>query len=219
MANLITLSRLILLFVVVGIAFGQEQWLQFVSVPLMIVVFVTDGLDGYAARRLGTTSVFGAVFDIAADRIVEMTMWVVLAVLGLVAVWVPLVFIVRGTLVDAIRAGQVSGAQLSPFAMMQSPLGKFLVAGRFMRGFYATVKAHAFCWLLLIQPMDTVMPGFWADWGWLMTGIGHGLVLSSVFLCVVRGLPVIVEFALEHRGDFRLWSKGHDTENGGSKPV
>ena len=104
MANLITLSRLLLLILVVIIAYRPPSLLQLLNVPLLILVFVTDGLDGYVARRRNETSQFGAMFDIAGDRIVELTMWIVLAHLQLVPIWVPIVFVVRGTIVDAIRA-------------------------------------------------------------------------------------------------------------------
>lgn len=199
MANLITLSRLLLLVVVVLIAYQPPSWLHFLNVVLLIVVFVTDGLDGYVARKRGEESVFGAMFDIAGDRIVELTMWIVLAHLQLLPVWVPLVFVVRGTIVDAIRASQTSSRHQSPFAMMATPLGRWLVAGKFMRIFYAVLKAHAFCWLLFIQPMPALFPGFWAGWGAVMTAVGSVLVYLSVAICLVRGLPVIVEFTYQER--------------------
>lgn len=199
MANLITLSRLLLLILVVVIAYQAPGPVQLLNVPLLILVFVTDGLDGYVARKRHETSQFGAMFDIAGDRIVELTMWIVLADLGLVAVWVPIVFVVRGTIVDAIRASQTTGRRASPFALMETPLGKWLVGGRFMRALYAVAKATAFCWLLLLQSLPVAAPGLWADHGATATAIGEGLVLVAVALCLVRGLPVIVEFAYSER--------------------
>jgi CDP-diacylglycerol---glycerol-3-phosphate 3-phosphatidyltransferase len=139
------------------------------------------------------------MFDIAGDRIVELTMWIVLAHLQLVPIWVPIVFVVRGTIVDAIRASQTTSRRESPFALMASPLGKWLVAGRFMRALYAVAKATAFCWLLLLQPLPVVVPALWADHGAIGVAVGEGLVLVAVALCLVRGLPVIVEFAYSER--------------------
>ena len=199
MANLITLSRLLLLILVVIIAYRPPSLLQLLNVPLLILVFVTDGLDGYVARRRNETSQFGAMFDIAGDRIVELTMWIVLAHLQLVPIWVPIVFVVRGTIVDAIRASQATSRRESPFALMASPLGKWLVAGRFMRALYAVAKATAFCWLLFLQPLPVVAPALWADYGAIGVAVGEGLVLIAVALCLVRGLPVIVEFAYSER--------------------
>lgn len=199
MANLITLSRLLLLILVVFLAYQGASPLQFLNVPLLILVFVTDGLDGYVARRRGEASKFGAMFDIAGDRIVELTMWIVLADLDLIPIWVPLVFVIRGTIVDAIRASQTTGRERSPFAMMETAVGRWLVAGRFMRGFYAVLKATAFCWLLLLYPLPALYPAFWAHWGELLDGIGWLLVYLSVAICLARGLPVIVEFTYEER--------------------
>jgi CDP-diacylglycerol---glycerol-3-phosphate 3-phosphatidyltransferase len=199
MANLITLGRLVLLIVVVAIAYQPAGLLQLLDVPLLILVFVSDGLDGYVARKRNETSQFGAMFDIAGDRIVELTMWIVLADLALVPIWVPLVFVVRGTIVDAIRASQAKGRRESPFALMESRLGRWLVAGQFMRVVYAVVKATAFCWLLLLQPLPVLAPELWADFGTIGTTIGRGLVLIAVVLCLVRGLPVVLEFAYSER--------------------
>jgi CDP-diacylglycerol---glycerol-3-phosphate 3-phosphatidyltransferase len=199
MANLITLSRLLLLIVVVTIAYRPPSLLNLCNIPLLIMVFVTDGLDGYVARRRGEASLFGAMFDIAGDRIVELTMWIVLADLNLVPVWVPLVFVIRGTVVDTIRASQTSDRRQSPFAMMETPLGKWLVAGKFMRAFYAVVKATAFCWLLLVQPLPAIAPDVWARWGPALTGVAVALVYLAVLICIVRGLPVIVEFIYTER--------------------
>jgi CDP-diacylglycerol--glycerol-3-phosphate 3-phosphatidyltransferase len=199
MANLITLGRLLLLIAVVVIAYQPPSPLHFLGVLLLIVVFVSDGLDGYVARRRNEASVFGAMFDIAGDRIVELTMWIVLADLKLVPVWVPIVFVIRGTIVDAIRSGQATHRKQSPFSMMESPVGKWLVAGKFMRIFYAVLKAHAFCWLLLIQPVPALFPAFWAAWGGVMTSVGGVFVYLAVTTCLARGLPVIVEFAYSER--------------------
>ncbi|CAN5239769.1 CDP-diacylglycerol--glycerol-3-phosphate 3-phosphatidyltransferase [soil metagenome] len=199
MANLITLSRMLLLFLVIWIAYLPLSWLQFLNVPLLILVFVTDGFDGYVARKRNETSLFGAMFDITVDRIVELSMWIVLADLDLVPVWVPLLFVVRGTIVDTVRATGASSQGESPFAMIRSPIGRFLVAGKFMRTFYAVTKAHAFCWLMFIHPFPVVFPDIWEEWSWLLVGIGVALVWLSVIQCVLRGLPVIVEFLVAQR--------------------
>ena len=199
MANLITLSRLLLLFVVVFIAYQPSSWLKLCDIPLLIFVFVTDGLDGYVARKRRETSQFGAMFDIAVDRIVELTLWVVFAHLALAPVWVPLVFVVRGSIVDAIRAQQATAVRASPFDAMRSPVARFLVAGRFMRAFYAVMKAVAFCWLLLMQPLPDLVPAIWTQWSWLLNAVSAVLIWFSVALCLVRGVPVIVEFVAEQR--------------------
>ena len=199
MANLITLSRLALLLVIVAIAYQPPGAWQLVTVPLLILLFITDALDGYVARKWNEASLFGAMFDIAGDRVVELTMWIILADLDLVPVWVPLVFVFRGVFVDTIRASQASSHRQSPFSMMASPLGHWLVAGKFMRIFYAVLKAVVFCWLMLIQPMPAVFEDFWATWGEAMSQAGRVLVYLAVAACIIRGLPVIAEFVYSER--------------------
>jgi CDP-diacylglycerol--glycerol-3-phosphate 3-phosphatidyltransferase len=79
MANLITIARLILLFVVIAMIHFRPVDLALPSMILLGVVFAGDGIDGWVARRRGSTSPFGAVFDIAGDRIVETVLWVYFA--------------------------------------------------------------------------------------------------------------------------------------------
>src|SRR5690606_29043885 len=74
MANLVTLSRLVLLLVVVWLAYQPISAWHFASFFLIILIFVTDGLDGYIARKRNEASLFGALFDIAGDRVVELTL-------------------------------------------------------------------------------------------------------------------------------------------------
>jgi CDP-diacylglycerol--glycerol-3-phosphate 3-phosphatidyltransferase len=73
-----------------------------------------------------------------------------------------------------------------------SPVGHFLVAGRFMRALYGVVKAVAFGWILLIQPWPALLPEFWVRWGGVLHGVSMVLVLLAVAMCLLRGVPVIL---------------------------
>jgi CDP-diacylglycerol--glycerol-3-phosphate 3-phosphatidyltransferase len=132
----------------------------------------------------------------------ELTIWIVLVDLDIVAVWVPLVFIIRGTIVDTIRASQVTTEKNAPFSMLYTAAGKWLVAGKFMRAFYAALKATTFCWLLLIQPLPVLWPSVFTDWMTVFRAIGEVLVYASVLTCLIRGLPVIWEFAYREMDSF-----------------
>lgn len=200
MANAITLARLALLFVLVAMAYWAPPRWQLLDPPLLLLIISLDGLDGWVARRRGEASLFGAVFDIAADRVVEVVLWLVLADLGLVPIWVAILFVTRGVLVDSIRYARIaSGGGVFD---MTSRIGRFLVAGRFMRGAYGALKAVAFGWLLMLQPWPRLDPGSWAEWLPLTTPVTAALVYACVALCLARGLPVIAEFA-QSAGLFR----------------
>ncbi len=198
MANIITLTRLLLLLPLVAMIYLASPSWQLATVPLLAVIIGMDGLDGYVARKRREVSVFGSIFDIAVDRVIEYMLWAVLAHVGLVPMWVALVFIIRGTLVDSIRYAAIAEGETA-FGMMRSPIGRFLVASRFMRGMYGTIKATAFGWLLLIQPLPDLAPAFWGDWSGPVGMITIILVYASVVVCLVRGVPVIVEFAVQHK--------------------
>ncbi|MGH8167350.1 MAG: hypothetical protein ACREQ1_08930, partial [Woeseiaceae bacterium] len=72
----------------------------------------------------------------------------------------------------------------------------------FMRAFYASLKATTFCWLLLIQPLPQLWPDVFTDWMGFLRGIGAVLVYASVLTCLLRGLPVIWEFAYQEKDSF-----------------
>ena len=122
MANLVTLIRLFLLFVLVANAYSSGYQLL-LNLPLLIVIFALDGVDGYVARKRHEESLLGSILDIAADRIVENVLWLVFMDLDLVPVWIPVVFITRSLFVDSIRSHVAMQGQ-TPFGMMQSPIGR-----------------------------------------------------------------------------------------------
>jgi len=198
MANLITLFRLFLIFLIPVIAFYGTPVVQMINVPLVILIVLLDGIDGVIARKLKETSVFGAIFDIAVDRIVELVVLITLSKLDLVPLWVVFVFVVRGTLVDSFR-NQFANEGYTPFAIMQTPLGKFLVASQAMRFFYGAVKLFTFAWLLLLAPLPTLSPDLWLSIGPYLYGIGQLLVYFMVFLCLLRGIPVLFQIIPLHK--------------------
>jgi CDP-diacylglycerol--glycerol-3-phosphate 3-phosphatidyltransferase len=202
MANLLTLSRLVLLIVVARLFYVESDVAQLAGFFLIILMFITDALDGYVARKRNESSLFGSLFDIAGDRIVELTLWIVVADNDLVPIWVPLVFITRGVAVDTIRASHAAVSGKTPFGLMHSKLGKFIVAGKFMRIFYAVIKAVAFCGLAALRPLPELLPWFWDIFGAAWTALTYASVYVSVVLCVLRGLPVIVEFVYAQKEDF-----------------
>ena len=74
-ANLVTLIRIFLVFLVIGL-YKVNTIACGVAVLLTIATLYMDALDGIIARRLGIESDLGAMFDIAGDRIVENVFWV-----------------------------------------------------------------------------------------------------------------------------------------------
>ncbi|MDH4206282.1 MAG: CDP-alcohol phosphatidyltransferase family protein [Desulfobacteraceae bacterium] len=206
MANLITLGRFILLIVLIVLAYAQNPKLQLVNCPLLVIIFVLDGVDGYVARKRNEASLFGAIFDIAIDRVVENVLWVVLVDLRIIPVWIAVVFLIRGFVVDSIRSQGASEGQ-TPFGMIRSPIGKFIVASSFMRLFYGTLKAVTFGFIFLIQPWPALFPSFYTEFQTMLTAVKWILVYATVTVCMIRGLPVIFEFTTRENGLFSAFRK------------
>jgi CDP-diacylglycerol--glycerol-3-phosphate 3-phosphatidyltransferase len=104
-------------------------------------------------------------------------------------------------IVDTIRSSNAVAQGMAPFALMRSPIGKFIVAGKFMRVFYAVCKASAFAGLALQRPGPEFLPTIWGQVGWLLTGLTYMFVYLSVVLCVARGWPVVAEFVYTQKND------------------
>ncbi len=188
MANIITVARFPLLFIYLGILYYGNQTLMFWDVLLIIIIFNLDSLDGWVARKLNEASLLGSVLDIATDRTLEYVLWVVYAHLGLIPVLVPIIVLIRGTAVDAVRSVRMKSG-LSAFDQIQSPLSKFLVSSRFMRAFYGIAKGAAAALLTLAYALQS-NSGPWPN---LVYQTGRVFTLLSVCLCVIRGLPVLIE--------------------------
>jgi phosphatidylglycerophosphate synthase len=193
--NTVTVGRVFLAIGTLWLLWQPGDGMKWTAFFLTIFVIWADGIDGYLARKLNQTSKLGGILDIAGDRVVEMAYWIAFAVLNWIPVWVPLLFLVRGTFVDAIRA-HASEQGFTAFGkntMMQSPVGKFLVASNFSRFTYAVVKAVAFC---LVVGAHTELGQQWS-----LEPIAMFFVYFSAVFCVIRGLPVILESrsVFEHR--------------------
>jgi cardiolipin synthase (CMP-forming) len=76
-ANKITLIRILMIpaFVTMAIYYGQSiargaplEWQRFSAIIIFLVASISDGLDGYVARRYNQRSALGVVLDPIADK-------------------------------------------------------------------------------------------------------------------------------------------------------
>jgi cardiolipin synthase len=76
-ANKITIVRIAMIpaFVLMAIYYGQsvqrgapEEWQRFTAIVIFLVAAVSDGLDGYVARRYNQRSALGVILDPIADK-------------------------------------------------------------------------------------------------------------------------------------------------------
>lgn len=194
MANLITVLRFPLLIIVVLLLYAANPLARLVAAFLIVLLIGMDSIDGMVARARKEDSLMGSVLDIMADRAVELVLWVCYAHLGLIPVAIPIIYVLRSTVVDSLRSVHV-GAGTAPFNAMRTRLGKFLVGSPAMRTGYAVSKLVSFAGLALTHSLEayaaqgTVSP----DVARLSSSIFIVTSWIAVSFCLVRGAPVIVE--------------------------
>jgi len=106
--NLITLSRIVLIPLIVGVFYLPDDMLSYVgknvtATAIFIIAAITDWLDGYLARTLKQMSAFGAFLDPVADKLVVVGALIVLLTLGRVEMVVALIIIGREIAISALR--------------------------------------------------------------------------------------------------------------------
>jgi CDP-diacylglycerol--glycerol-3-phosphate 3-phosphatidyltransferase len=89
--NLLTLSRIPLMLIVIGLLYPDPSttWPGLRSLALLLFLFaaLTDWLDGWLARKFGQVSEFGKFMDALADKVLTMGMFVSLLALGALEKW------------------------------------------------------------------------------------------------------------------------------------
>lgn len=193
LANTVTLSRLLFLALSVYLLHLPGVAARLAAFFLIIFTITIDAVDGYIARRRGSASALGAVLDIAIDRVAENVFWITFVSLELVPLWVALVVVTRGILTDAVR-GFAMGQGLTPFEMMETSWGRWLVSHRFMRAVYGLAKAVTFPALALLHTLSQAWQGTAnARYLPLLEQIVLVLVFITVTFTLLRGIPVLIE--------------------------
>lgn len=179
--------------------FGHGVWANLAAVILTVAAIALDALDGHIARRKKMATALGAQVDILGDRIIENIYFTYFAVVGMVSVWLPILFFARGAATDflrglALKAGRSGWGANS---MLQTWWGKALVGSRWSRGLYAAMKCVCFCYLglelALTRGPVALIGTLTADLHTMIRIGAQILVWSTGVFCVVRGLPVLLE--------------------------
>jgi len=121
------------------------------------------------------------------------------AVVGMVSLWLPVLFFARGAATDFLRglAMKAGHSGWGANAMLRTWWGQALVASRWSRGLYAAMKCLCFCYLgleLALTRGPVALVGDLAGDVHAMIRIGANvLTWMTAAFCLVRGLPVLVE--------------------------
>ena len=126
--NYITLSRIAAIPLIIWILTtsqfnGRDDTIRVVLASgIFILASITDGLDGYLARRRGQITTMGMLLDPLADKLMIAAAYIALVqkIPSIVSVWVAVIIVGREFLVSGLR----SIAASEGFTIEASDLGK-----------------------------------------------------------------------------------------------
>lgn len=143
LANIVTLIRVTLIFVVIFLLLGDNYKLHIWAVMILFFAFLLDGIDGTLARKFKTSNNIGSLVDTLGDRITENVFLVFLAYKRLIPLFIPLVFIFRSFIVDFIRFLAFNRG-IGTFLINKSKFGFYIVASKTSRVIYLLLKFLVF---------------------------------------------------------------------------
>ncbi|EAX98237.1 CDP-diacylglycerol--glycerol-3-phosphate 3-phosphatidyltransferase protein, putative [Trichomonas vaginalis G3] len=106
-ANAITLSRIPMLFMIVGFLYSKKPYSATIATIIFFFGAWTDWLDGYLARKLHICSSLGAFVDAVTDKIFMIGIFITMLLLNIVPHWtlfLIILILLREFLITALRA-------------------------------------------------------------------------------------------------------------------
>ncbi len=179
--NSITMSRIIMIPLFLWILSPHFPWTaggvqELCAALLFVLASMTDGLDGYLARRRGQITTMGMLLDPLADKIMVTAAFIELVAYSpqVVKVWIAVVIIGREFLISGLR----SIAASEGFTITASELGKLKTVVQIV-AVAATILAHQ-----------------WAQWqiGVLVIPIKWYAIAAVYFTVLVSSISAIDYF-------------------------
>jgi cardiolipin synthase len=126
--NLLTLSRIVVIPIIIGLFFVREHWAAWTACVLFAAAAITDYVDGYLARSWSQVSIVGKFLDPIADKLlVAAVLFMLVAVdkLNGISVLPAVVILLREVLVSGLReflAGIRVGMPVSKLAKWKTAI-------------------------------------------------------------------------------------------------
>lgn len=101
--NSLTMLRIVAVPVVVVALLAEAENGDVIAAVVFTIAALTDGLDGYIARRSGSITTFGTLMDPIADKLLVVAALVSLVSLDRLEAWIAMVIISREIAVTGLR--------------------------------------------------------------------------------------------------------------------
>lgn len=102
--NFLTLLRIMAVPVVVVALLAEIDDGDVIAVVVFAVAAMTDGLDGYIARRQNSITTFGKLMDPLADKLLVVAALIALVSLDRLEAWIAMVIIAREFAITGLRS-------------------------------------------------------------------------------------------------------------------
>ena len=105
MANYLTISRILIIFPVLLLASPESSPNNWIALALFVIAGITDHLDGYVARKTGSTSSLGALLDLVADKLlIIITIFFFVSYASSILLIIPsIIIIIREIVISSFR--------------------------------------------------------------------------------------------------------------------
>ncbi|CAN5439192.1 CDP-alcohol phosphatidyltransferase family protein [soil metagenome] len=123
-SNLLSILRVILLFPVCYLIIYEFDDRNTLIISILILMYITDLLDGFLARKLNQVTESGKVLDPLADKISMVVIATILAATGRIPLWFYIVIVLRDLV---ILAGGIYLKNKRNITLMSNIPGKLAV--------------------------------------------------------------------------------------------
>jgi CDP-diacylglycerol--glycerol-3-phosphate 3-phosphatidyltransferase len=101
--NIVSTFRIVLVPVIVVLLAAQTDATSYAAAAVFVAGGMTDSLDGYLARRHGTSTATGQWLDPLSDKLLVSAAALTLTALGRFPVWAAVIIVAREVIVSALR--------------------------------------------------------------------------------------------------------------------
>jgi len=179
--NSITMSRIVMIPLLLWILSPHFPWQmhgmqEICASVLFVLASITDGLDGYLARKRGQITTMGMLLDPLADKIMVTAALVALVAYNpeVIKVWIAVVIIGREFLISGLR----SIASSEGYTIQASDLGKLKTV------------------IQIVSVVSAILAHRWYDWqfGYLVIPVKWIAIAAIYFTVLVSTISAIDYF-------------------------
>jgi len=173
--NALTIGRIMAIPLIVLLLFYPGKVVSFIASVIFLFAAITDGLDGYIARRQNVVTTLGKFLDPLADKLLVITSLIMLIHLGRVPAWIVAIIAGREMAVTGLRAIAINegiiiaASQLGKYKTLLQVIATTTLICHYS---YYSIDFHnvgiIFLWAALVLTMWSGLEyfrGFFRQWG------------------------------------------------------